>query len=271
MIGVPTRSAGDPWRDLQVELDCWSALGRPATLWWRDDDAAVPTPELRRVLALQGEHDLPLALAVIPYTASDQLVRVLADHTDPTSPPLLLQHGYAHQNHAPPDEKHSELGGHRPTPHILAELALGHQRLSAFPGALPILVPPWNRIAPHLLPLLPEIGILGISAFGPRSADRRQPGLSRTNAHVDIIDWRGGRGFIGTATALDRLISHLRRRRAGPPDGDIDVAEPTGLLTHHLDHDSEHWRFLDALFRHTVSHPAVHWLSATELFMSDHE
>ena len=263
--GHPSPAATDPWQGLRVELDGWAALGRTATLWWRDDDATAPTPELTRLLALQAQHNVPLALAVIPQDATDELARQLDRQAERTIAPVVLQHGYAHQNHAASGEKSMELGGHRPTSYILAELATGQQRLQKFPGSLPVLVPPWNRLAPHLLPLLPEIGFAGISAFGPRGEQPRLTGLARTNAHIDIIDWRGGRGFIGTATAIERLVINLHRRRSGLSDGD----EPTGLLTHHLDHTPAHWDFIDQLLRHTLSHPAARWVSAADQF-SEH-
>jgi hypothetical protein len=51
---------------LTAELDLWSAAERPATLWWRDDDAAEVTPALERLLALADATGVPLALAVVP-------------------------------------------------------------------------------------------------------------------------------------------------------------------------------------------------------------
>lgn len=262
--GHPSPTTTDPWHGLRAELDCWAALGRTATFWWRDDDATAPTPELTRLLALQARHNVPLALAIIPHRAGDELARQLDGQAKLTVGPAVLQHGYAHQNHAPADEKSMELGRHRPTPHILAELATGQQILAKFPGSLPVLVPPWNRIAPHLLPLLPEIGLAGVSTFGPRADQPRLSGLARTNAHIDIIDWRGGRGFIGTATAIERFVVTLQQRRNGVTEGD----EPTGLLTHHLDHLPAHWDFIDQLLRQTLPHPAVRWVSAAEQFGS---
>ena len=36
---------------LSRELARWRAAGRRARLWWRDDDARAPGPELERLLA----------------------------------------------------------------------------------------------------------------------------------------------------------------------------------------------------------------------------
>ena len=34
------------WLGVESELGHWQRAGRVATLWWRDDDAAAPTPAL---------------------------------------------------------------------------------------------------------------------------------------------------------------------------------------------------------------------------------
>ena len=58
------------------------------------------------------------------------------------------------------DDKKIELGTERPAMLVLGELGTGRMALERLFGArpLPVLVPPWNRIAPALVPTLPEIG-----------------------------------------------------------------------------------------------------------------
>jgi hypothetical protein len=59
-----------------------------------------------------ASRNTPLALAVIPADAEPALNERIAG-----LPGLaILQHGYAHQNHAPATEKKQELGPHRPYP-----------------------------------------------------------------------------------------------------------------------------------------------------------
>ena len=48
--------------------------------------------------------------------------------------------------------------------------------------------------------------------------------------------------------------------------GEMDDAEPTGLLSHHLVHDEAAWRFIDDYIEATKSHPAARWISAREAF-----
>ena len=108
------------WRHLNEELDAWATAGRSATLWWRDDDAVEPSPELARLMAIAQARDLPLALAVIPARASEALAEWLKSSEARVT---LLQHGYAHQSHAPEGEKKVELGPQRPATVVLEELA----------------------------------------------------------------------------------------------------------------------------------------------------
>jgi hypothetical protein len=125
---------------------------------------------------------------------------------------------------------------------------------------LPVLVPPWNRIAPDVVAALPRLGLRGISCYGARPA--ADAGLVRVNTHVDIIDWHGTRGFVGTEAALALLVGHLSARRTGTGDRE----EPTGLLTHHLVHDEASWVFIGKLLGHLRGNRAVRWIAAREAF-----
>ena len=254
--------AGSAWGLLSDELDRWSAAGRTATLWWRDDDASGVTAALERLLALRRRVGVPLALAVVPATVDAQLTPRLAGEQDVA----VVQHGYSHHNFATPDERKIELDGSRPAEHVIADLAVGMQALAPLPGWLPVLVPPWNRIAPHLLPLLPELGFRGLSALGARSKPHAFVGLAQNNVHIDPIDWRGRqaqpRAFAGTDAAIAAAVAHLAARRTGGADGD----EATGLMTHHLVQDAATWQFVEAFIGATKDHSAVAWLAADQLF-----
>ncbi|HYE00178.1 MAG TPA: hypothetical protein VEH84_12405, partial [Alphaproteobacteria bacterium] len=175
---MPPASPGAAgWDGLARELDLWGAAGRVATLWWRDDDAVAATPALDRLLAPA----LPLTLAVIPAAAEPGLAERLR-----TAPAVTVaQHGWSHADHAPPGAKSIELGG-RPAAAVAADLAAGRDRLAALFGERfrPVLVPPWNRIDPAVLPLLPGLGYAGLSTFTPRRAAEAAPRVVRVNSHV---------------------------------------------------------------------------------------
>jgi len=263
MLASPTLSASrahaDPWTALDAELDRWRAAGRTATFWWRDDDATAPGPLLDRLLSLAGRHGAPVGLAVIPKDATE----ALADRLATSANVGVLQHGWAHANHAGPGEKKMELGDHRPASLVADELRTGFDRLSVLFGSrfLPALVPPWNRIGRSVGLQLAEIGFMGLSLFGAR-AHRLRDGLVLANTHVDPIAWRHDRGFTGTDVALAALIDHLSDRRGGLVDPD----EPTGLLTHHLAHDEATWVFLERCLQVLASHAAARLLPPDTVF-----
>ncbi|MCC7046037.1 MAG: polysaccharide deacetylase family protein [Alphaproteobacteria bacterium] len=254
----------DPWLDLDAELDAWSQAGRQATFWWRDDDAVAPTPALVRLLELAHAQDVRPALAVIPIGAQPALFALLSSHPAV----VILQHGYAHTNHAPAGAKKSELGGARPAATVLRELAEGRVVLASLSAgrAQAVLVPPWNRIDALVAAELGSIGIAGLSTVKPRAARRDARGVVHANTHVDPVDWRarraGGDGSVGSEAALGAAIAHLQARRLGQ----VDAGEPTGLLTHHLVMDDATWAFAAAFMRATRRHKAARWLDPASVF-----
>lgn len=243
------------WTELESELDAWRAAGTPATFWWRDDDATQPGPRLERLFSAAGK--TPLALAVIPLGASVELAARVRERNGVTA----LQHGYAHINHALPDEKKSEFGDNRPPAAMMAEIEAGRDRMATLFGDrfVPVFVPPWNRVSATIAGRLVSHGFLGLSAYGPR---RRDAVRRMVNCHADLIDWRGSRGFVGEGEILAQIVGHLSARRHGT----VDATEPTGLLTHHRDHDPACWRFIADFIRIVEDHPGAAWTSAELAF-----
>ena len=248
------------WSDLSSELDAWYGEGRVASLWWRDDDAVAPAPALDRLAALAEAYRVTVGLAVIPAGVHPALAPWLG-----SARAEVLQHGWAHRNHAAGGARKSELGRDRVPDEVTVELSRGFARLGGLVGGrlLPVLAPPWNRIDPGLVTGLPSIGFRGLSTFGPRRAAEPAPGLRQTNCHVDVVDWRGGRGFVGCDRALAASIGHLAARRLRSADPD----EPTGLLTHHAVHEEATWTFIARFMERTRSHPAARWLAPGEAIL----
>lgn len=239
------------WPELRAALDAVAERGDAIRLWWRDDDAGRDHPALVRLLDLAGAYDVPLALAVVPAWLEEAAQAEIAA----SSQASVLQHGYAHANHAPAGSKSIELGG-RPREIIQSELERGREVLVDAFGAifLAVVVPPWNRIDPAVAERLQDWGFLGLSTFGQRSATQDPYGLVQANVHLDPVDWRGTRLFTGEAPALDRLL------------GMLDAEEPVGVLSHHLVMDDAGWRFLERLLAATGRHPGVRWCTAAEVF-----
>jgi hypothetical protein len=252
-------TASRQWRDFSDELNRWGTEGRLATLWWRDDDAAIPCRQLDELFGVAD--GIPIVLAVIPALAGSAFAGWL-EQSAPSSV-RVLQHGWRHANHGGSGKK-SEFPGSRARDLAAADLRDGHERLAALfgPRALAVLAPPWNRFEAAFLPLLIEIGIGAISTIKPRSAAYPLARVYASNVHVDLVDWRGGRSFVGAAAALAGLSAHLRARRCGSADAD----EPTGILTHHLVQDGATRAFLCELVGLAREHPAVRWLDGAEVF-----
>ncbi len=255
-----------PWDDLDEELSRWADAGREATMWWRDDDAVTVTPALERLLALRRTYDLGLALAVIPADLDPALPARLLDEPGSVA---VLQHGYAHQNHAFAGEKNVELGPHRPAMMVIGELGTGLLSLTQNFGDrfLPVLAPPWNRISPALVPMLPEIGFRALTTYGVRRRVEPVRGLLQVNTHVGPIEWRPKRGFPGEERVLAALVRELGARRSSPL-ASAAADEPTGMLTHHLVHDDDIWTFLDRLWNRLRAHPAVRIVPPAEVFVT---
>ena len=240
------------WPDLVVELDRWEEAGRVAPLWWRDDDAVAPTPQLYRLLEVAG--GAPLALAVIPADATAELAATLQWFPQVA----VLHHGWCHANRAAGGKK-SEYPADRHPVDVADELDEGRKQLHRLfdRRALPVFVPPWNRFSERFVPLLAEAGFKAVSQIAPRSAAgprRCIGGLAVIDADLDVVAWHEGRGFIGEAAALGRLVALLRARRE---TGD-DTA--TGVLTHHLVMESATEDFMARLGETVAVHGAARWV-----------
>lgn len=223
-------------------LDRLAQQGRRAELWWRDDDATKPTAPLDQLLALSNDWGVPVTLAVIPAATGP----ALAERLEALLAVNVAVHGWSHENHAGPGEKKQELGAQRPAQAVLETLARGLHRLNSLYGdqLLPVLVPPWNRIAPAVVDGLPALGFRALSTYG---AARPAP-LAVVNTHVDLMDWHG----TGACHPAEKLLADLARALDTHPG-------PIGILSHHLVHDPAAWAFLARLFALTRDHPGCRW------------
>lgn len=233
-------------------LDACAASGCPVEIWLRDDDATEPSAPLAMLLDQAQSHIVPVTLAVIPAPADEPLANFLSQRSGVS----VAVHGWRHENHASAGQKKQELGLHRGEKCVLEELQQGIERLTSLFGetALPLLVPPWNRIDPALVEHLPSLGYAGLSVFGP---ERSPSSLALLNTHVDVIDWKGTRG----GRAPEDLYAEAAQRIIDPARSGGSL----GLLTHHLVHDDTVWRFLEDFYRLTSGHPGCRWVSAAEL------
>lgn len=248
-------SLRDEWKALNAELDRWSEAGRVATFWWRDDDASDVTPALDRLLQLQQSTSVPLTVAVIPSRATQGL----ADCLNGLAGIAVVQHGFAHQNHAGPGEKKSEFPATRPLQARLEDLRAGEEIMQRlFPKRQRVLVPPWNRIA-EMSTDLAAMGFAALSGFKLRQRPYAAPGLAQVNTQIDPVDWRGGDVTSGCRAALTTALTVLQLLR-----GDAAPQQALGLLTHHLRHDEAGWEFISEFLELIGSHPGARWVRLEE-------
>lgn len=246
-----------PISELRNALD--RVADEPVPFWWRDDDAASPTQELERLATIAADHAFPCALAVIPQQTGEELARWMENH------PLLsvIQHGYAHVNHAPRGSGAWELGAHRPAPVVMAEMVRGRQTLAALFGDrfVPVMVPPWNHVDASLVPLLPMAGFRGLSADAEGPAQPTTQGLRQADAHADFLRWKKKSArFAGEHKIVQPIIQEMERQRQS------GKTAPVGILTHHLEMDEAAWSFLETLLDMLTRHPAAQPVSAAHIW-----
>ena len=247
------------WLDLEGELDRWQSEDQTLAVWWRDDDAVSATPAVRRLIDLAERSAVPLALAVVPRGVSRDLSRAVAASSAQIT---VLQHGIAHENHAPPDSKKQELTAAAGLGRLRQGLGKGKERLEQeFGGAfLSIQVPPWNRIDLEVEALLPEIGFVGLSTFAKHDAPPPSRTLPTIDCHFDIFHWRPSRSLKGEVELLDEFVGSLARAR----NEAFLRARPLGIMTHHRWHEESSWDFLARLYSCLTNRPAVRFLSASD-------
>jgi hypothetical protein len=240
------------WAGLKRELDAWRCANITARFWWRDDDLENPGPRLDRLLTVASS--TPICLAIIPKSAATTLMARLSSCRSVD----VIQHGYEHRNHAAAESRKCELGDDRPPHEVLADIVTGRNILSSLFGKkyFPVMAPPWNRISNHIGEQLQKIGFQAISGFGEQPA-RSVPMI---NTHIDPVDWKGTRGFIGSNPALRVTVQALRKRRLN-----AGLRQPIGLLTHHRILDEAGWQFIERFVKLINTHPGANLVGIRDL------
>jgi hypothetical protein len=262
--------AGDPdWAQLQAEIKAWRDSGHRARFWVRDDDAITSTPELSELIELCSKEEIPIALAVIPERAGQDLKDVVGDRPGVT----ILQHGFDHKNRGGPRDK-SEFPDARPFEEAMTSVRAGWKRLADHFGdqALPVFVPPWGTCSLAVRRRLPEVGLSGFSPspVGPfranelcrRGGRRSSVGLSLVGTHLAV-----NRAVASDKSPLpiSRHLAFLASLVNAIRSDDADPDEPIGIMTHAWGVDAGVRDFLRELFRVTRD-AGAEWANARELF-----
>ena len=177
----------------------------------------------------------------------------------------VVQHGYAHRNHAPAGARNWELGASPAAcTQSVAELEAGRTtpRATLRPSAS-------RRCSSRRgtgstrqsIERLPEAGFRGLSTFGPRApcAPVRRPCAMQHACRPDrVAPWSGVHRRRCRDRPAGRCIS--RRGARGAP---TRPSRPD-ILTHHLDLDAAAWEFLAELFARTRAHGAAAWIDVRD-------
>lgn len=238
--------------EISRELDAWASAGIAARFWWRDDDAASSTPELRRIIDFWQRFEVSAALAVIPEKVDNSLVDLVAE-----SDCCIWQHGWRHQFHLD-----GEFGDRRALPAMIEEALEGRCALDRRFGTgrwQEVFVPPNHRLSARFKTLLPALGYRGLSAGIPLTPPLRH--VVEVNAEIDIMDWPNGR-MLESDTIARMIVDALQARRRGA----LSIDTPIGILSHHLRLDSSAWESLTPLMEDLVSHSGARLVPAGSLF-----
>jgi hypothetical protein len=275
-MGASTIAANDL---LARELDRWKANRLIANFWWRDDDAQFANDAFKRLTDLAGSESLPLVLAVSPMLMTDGFVARLNSLRDVS----IAAHGYRHINHATAPLK-GEFGPDRSLEVMRREIEeLAGEFAVRFPNrGIAMFVPPWHGLDPRLVSDLARVGFKVLSMFESRvtrglglaagqlsaiglalprrSIKLRRGSIQRLDCSVSVLSYEGG-NITGNRRIFEKAVRALSARRLGF----LPVAQPIGILTHHLLHDEDAWKYLSQILTLTARHPAVRYLPSEEL------
>ena len=246
------------WFDpIRRELDAWQDMSLRPQLWIRDDDAVTVSPQLERFADTLRPHGIVPILAVIPASLREDLPDFV--HAKGWA---VAVHGWAHTNHATAGEKKCEFGAARARFDVEDEFRRGRQVVAARfkDAALPVFVPPWNRIAAPWLDVLSVCGFKLVSTFANNHVDHAGPGAIQVlNTRLDLIDWRGGRQMKSLAQLAQEMANCLSECR-------MRGRRELGLLTHHLEHGSAATQTFEAFLSAISDDGRCYWLRPDEVF-----
>lgn len=240
--------------DLEKRIDrVMEAAASGATVFFRADDVAAPSENLRRLMELFGRHNAPLGLAVVPAWLTETRWRRVAAWADRYPGRWTWhQHGWRHVNHEPAGKK-QEFGPTRSEDRIRRDLEAGRRRLvKVMAGNFdPIFTPPWNRIGPLALDLLPKLGYDGLSRSQGES-NKAAGRLVEIPVNLDLHTRKDDNAAEGW---LD-LLSNLTRELA---NGWL------GVMIHHQRMNLLAFDFLDLLLQALRRNRAIRMMGMDEI------
>lgn len=228
---------------ISVVLD---KLEKPATVFFRDDDAGWASDKLYPFLDKFADCGLPVDLAVIPHALDDKLALELLKRWEQT-PKLtgLHQHGYSHANHEPSHRRKCEFGLSRNKRLQEQDIRRGRERLLTKLGSAvdPIFTPPWNRCTQDTVAALEELGFLMLS----RDITAERIESAKLKEAPVTVNW--SRIF---KTAENPLLVLSLAISSSLKENDL-----TGIMFHHADMDADNLNVMKELLWVFANHKKV--------------
>lgn len=244
------------WREHLEDMVERVPAKNKARVFFRADDIGAAGHSFETLCALFREHEVPLALAVVPAWLSEtRTARILA--FAPANEPLWgwHQHGWRHVNWQKTGKK-SEFGDQRPLEKQWKDIWRGHMKLvNIFQDRLlPVFTPPWNRCSAMTLEVLAQLGFKAVSIMDPLPKAGKNTGrLKNLRIAVDLHTRKHDDGRADYAALLQELGAALSK----------DM--PAGIMIHHQRMTSFAFTFLDELLRQLRLSEKVEFLSFQEL------
>jgi peptidoglycan/xylan/chitin deacetylase (PgdA/CDA1 family) len=216
------------------------------SFFFRDDDAGWEDARLFELLDVFADYNVPIDLAVIPKSISDNTARdlrkVLEERPHQVS---AHQHGYAHVNHEQIERK-CEFGNSRSSALQQADIAAGKALLNERLGPVTesIFTPPWNRCTVSTAVCLRLEGFTVLS----RDITATQFDTPLITELPVSIDWFGHRK--GVRLTPDEIGDSFSKAASSQA--------PVGVMLHHALIDDDERRRIGELLELLSSHSQVH-------------
>jgi anaerobic magnesium-protoporphyrin IX monomethyl ester cyclase len=205
----------------------------------RDDDVRTRSPRLLRLINLCVQESVPLSLAVVPGSVTDDCVDYLK--TAQAQHPELFeihQHGWMHAEHQTAGEEPYEFGPSRTEDAQRADIVSGITRLGRlFDGkTVPLFTPPYDGFDQNTVRILKEQGFKAISLN--EESQRSTPAMRHLPFALDPVKNYHPLEFHGSEHIMRRfsLLCHDR--------------PSFGIVLHHETLGDAEFDFLESFFKH---------------------
>lgn len=211
-------------------------------IFFRDDDAAELSGNLKELIDIFISHSVPLHLSLIPGQLTQGCGDYLARKVRESGGIIEIgQHGHLHHDHSLSANKFGkyEFGRKRSYQQQREDIVEGKRILKKyFKSRIDIFTPPWHGFDDNTLRILSEEGFLAISADRRQSNGHNSYGLSHIPMSVNFNKRNDDGGWVTEENV--EIVKKISR---------VDGLNVGILLHHEAFNGNDEFRQLDALLR----------------------